>query len=464
MDSLLENVFKILDNYTLCASCLGRQFATLLSGTTNQKRGEALLLMAGMSVHFDILHGKDSLKVYNSLLKVNFSPLQQGYQKIFSSALMTSGSFTGSQEQKILSEQNQTFLQEKIKPCEICRGLLDPVNLKTYISLILSHAQYYEFKTYLIGCTIPAEIIEREEDIRAKLNLTLGESIKSEINREVGKLTQNEPSFQEKQVDFSNPEIVFVLDFTEKIVNVQNNPVFILGRYKKLVRGIPQAIWICKTCRGKGCKDCDFSGRRYPDAVEEYILPILQQFAKAKSSKFHGSGREDIDALMLGNGRPFVAELLEPKIRTLDLLMLQEKINSLAKGRVEVVLLEITNRNKVRELKSMSRRMGKNYRLRIKLPQPSHIDLEIAQQTPLRFLHRRADLTRLREVFTITASQVDQEHLLIEVYCEGGLYVKELIHGDQGRTKPSLSGLLGMELAVEELDVLKVEEIKKSVE
>ena len=73
-------------------------------------------------------------------------------------------------------------------------------------------------------------------------------------------------------------------------------------------------------------------------------------------------------------------------------------------------------------------------------------------------------MTRLREVFTITASQVDQEHLLIEVYCEGGLYVKELIHGDQGRTKPSLSGLLGMELAVEELDVLRVEEIKKSVE
>ena len=473
VDNLLETVFKILDNYSLCTSCLGRQFATLLSGTTNRKRGEALLLMAGMNVHFDILHGKNSLKSYNSLLRVDFFPLQQSYPKIASSALLTPNPLSAIEEQNRPPDQNNlTLLQEKPRPCEICQGILEPEYLKTYISLILSHTQYYEFTTYLIGCTIPAEIIEREEDIRTKLNLTLGESIKSEINREVGKLTQNEQTFQGKYVDFSNPEIVFILDFTEKRVKIQNNPVFVLGRYKKLVRGIPQAVWICKNCRGKGCKECDFNGRRYPDAVEEYILPILQQFAKAKSSKFHGSGREDIDALMLGDGRPFVAELLEPKIRTLDLPLLQEKINSLAKGRVEVTLLEITNRNKVRELKSLSRRMRKKYRLKVKLPQPILINLEIAQklvgeiaqQTPTRVVHRRADITRLREVFSVIASQPDLEHLEIEIYCEGGLYVKELIHGDQGRTKPSLSELLDMKLSVDELDVLKVEEIKNSVE
>ena len=45
----------------------------------------------------------------------------------------------------------------------------------------------------------------------------------------------------------------------------------------------------------------------------------------------------------------------------------------------------------------------------------------------------------------------------IIVNCEGGLYVKELISGDDGRTNPSLSGLLGIYTLVEDLDVINVD-------
>jgi len=37
------------------------------------------------------------------------------------------------------------------------------------------------------------------------------------------------------------------------------------------------------------------------------------------------------------------------------------------------------------------------------------------------------------------------------------LYIKELISGDGGRTKPSLSELLGTETEVKELDVVDVD-------
>ncbi|HNR57741.1 MAG TPA: hypothetical protein PKJ51_04720 [Methanothrix sp.] len=37
-----------------------------------------------------------------------------------------------------------------------------------------------------------------------------------------------------------------------------------------------------------------------------------------------------------------------------------------------------------------------------------------------------------------------------------GLYVKELVSGDGGRTKPSLSELIGVEARVTELDVINV--------
>ena len=48
----------------------------------------------------------------------------------------------------------------------------------------------------------------------------------------------------------------------------------------------------------------------------------------------------------------------------------------------------------------------------------------------------------------------------IEIYCEGGLYVKELMHGDSGRTKPSLAEILSRTVTVVYLDVLEVEHEK----
>jgi tRNA pseudouridine synthase 10 len=44
----------------------------------------------------------------------------------------------------------------------------------------------------------------------------------------------------------------------------------------------------------------------------------------------------------------------------------------------------------------------------------------------------------------------------LRVTAEAGSYIKELVHGDQGRTKPSLADLLGVACEVLELDVVDV--------
>jgi len=46
------------------------------------------------------------------------------------------------------------------------------------------------------------------------------------------------------------------------------------------------------------------------------------------------------------------------------------------------------------------------------------------------------------------------------IHCDGGLYVKELVHGDNGRTTPSFSEYLGKKLIPFELDVVYVEDVK----
>jgi tRNA pseudouridine synthase 10 len=51
----------------------------------------------------------------------------------------------------------------------------------------------------------------------------------------------------------------------------------------------------------------------------------------------------------------------------------------------------------------------------------------------------------------------DAADATITVHGEGGLYVKELVSGDEGRTEPSLAELLGVDAEVTALDVLDVE-------
>ena len=59
--------------------------------------------------------------------------------------------------------------------------------------------------------------------------------------------------------------------------------------------------------------------------------PFLEA-AEGEETAFHASGREDIDARMLGTGRPFVVEISKPKKRILDLKKIEETINVGAKG------------------------------------------------------------------------------------------------------------------------------------
>ena len=81
----------------------------------------------------------------------------------------------------------------------------------------------------------------------------------------------------------------------------------------------------------------------------------------------------------------------------------------------------------------------------------------IEQDTPQRVSHRRAAKTRIREVYDISGDLDSETTATVDVHGEGGLYVKELISSDEGRTEPSLAGELGVGAEVTALDVLEVE-------
>jgi tRNA pseudouridine synthase 10 len=73
--------------------------------------------------------------------------------------------------------------------------------------------------------------------------------------------------------------------------------------------------------------------------------------------------------------------------------------------------------------------------------------------------HRRADLDRQKTIIMAELESFDQETMTIFLRTQSGTYVKEFVHGDNGRTKPSLSELFATPLEVLALDVVEINDI-----
>ena len=406
---VIEQVKLILAYGECCDHCLGRFFGKRSHGLTNDERGRSL---------------KIALNISENLPYTKFSGT-----------------------------------------CWVCSNFFDAI--PEWADRVVAAVQGIEFSTFLIGCRVPPLIAENEEMVWSDLSLAEPEPFKSEVNREVGKAVSARTG---KMVDFKKPDIVIILDPLSGNADVQINSVFFYGRYKKFERGIPQTHWDCRACRGAGCEKCNFSGAQYLDSVEELIgRPVITAF-DAQNAVLHGAGREDIDARMIGTGRPFILEVVEPKRRSLDLAALEQEINRIAEGRVSVSIKRWSERAEVETLKS--NKAHKKYRILVEVDGALSANefanalktlqgATIYQRTPERVAHRRADKIRERIVLDIEYAGEQDGKFVVEVLGEAGLYIKELISGDGGRTRPSLAEVLNRPAHVSSLDVVQVEGAKE---
>ncbi len=400
-----EIVDKILAYGECCDHCLGRFFGKRSHGLTNDDRGRSLRI-AGLIAQ------------------------NQPYRD-----------FTGT--------------------CWVCGNFF--TGIPEWAKKVVAAMEGIEYTTFLVGCRVPPLIAENEEMVWSDLGLAEPEPFKSEVNREVGKAVS---AITGKTVDFKKPDIVALLDVASGTVEIQINSVFFYGRYQKFERGIPQTHWNCRACQGAGCEKCNFTGKQYADSVEELIgRPVIRAFG-GKTAVLHGAGREDIDARMIGTGRPFILEVVEPRTRTVDLASLEKEINRSADGRVSVTLQHWCDRADVETLKSS--KAHKKYRILVEvegaLPAEELANalitlkgVTIQQRTPIRVAHRRADKIRERRVLDIEFVEEQDGKFVVEVLGEAGLYIKELISGDQGRTHPSLAEILNRSAHVISLDVVHVD-------
>jgi tRNA pseudouridine synthase 10 len=396
----LETAGKLAD-MELCNHCLGRMFGKIGTGTTNDARGISI--------------------------------------------------------REALSESGKDVPAPDF--CPLCENVFDM--MERFAEEVAEKINGVESENFLVGCKVEPEVLAKEKEIWEEYGLESAESIKTELNREIGKIAL---PLIHRNVEFKNPQVVALIDTRFADVQLDIAPIFIAGRYNKLSREIPQTIWPCRVCHGKGCERCNGTGKMYQTSVQEILGDIALEMADGEEHFFHGMGREDIDACMLGEGRPFVLEISKPRKRIIDLDELEKVANKSDLAKYNY--LHFVPREAVKTYKGADpdktyhvtvKAQGNINKERVNEVALAFKNVHIDQRTPRRVEHRRADLVRKRTIHWIEAEVTGEDTFELTLKTESGTYVKELVSGDEGRTNPNFSEALGVQCKVETLDVLDID-------
>jgi tRNA pseudouridine synthase 10 len=438
--TILEQAKNLLEALPLCDHCLGRQFALLGHGLGNDQRGHAIKLLLVAEADRQLRENEEKGKQALIILARNS----------LSEIAKTTAAARGAE------------VKGKHRKCALCQDTF--ADLDQYAEEAKERMTGHEFESFLVGIHVPPEVEEREDELRARYGLSWGESIRNEFSREIGKRLQATTG---KAVDQQHPQLLVMLDPFNDELSLEVSSVYVSGRYRKLTRTLPQSRWLCSHCQGRGCDKCGGTGKLYQESVEELVGGPAMAAAEGVEYHLHAAGREDVDVRTLGTGRPFVLEVVQPKRRSLNLPELTDRINTSASGKIEVTELRPSSKEEVRRLKAEGQK-EKTYRAlvefdgevdesRLEQLKGAFVGQPLSQLTPTRVMHRRALRARKKYIYELETRRLQPDRAELLIRCQGGLYVKEFISGDEGRTKPSVAEILGVPARCIELDVLNID-------
>ena len=323
-------------------------------------------------------------------------------------------------------------------PCHLCHNLFE--GLDGWAARAEAALRRVESDTFAVASHTDPRIAEAERALWDAVGAGTAEPYKQEFNRLLGTRLWQATG---REVDLVRPEVQVLAHHRTGRISLRIEPLYLHGRYRKLVGGLPQCRW-----------------KAWPTSIQEIVGDPVLRAAGGEDHRLHGCGREDTDVRCLGR-RPFILEVRRPRRRRLDWPALVAEIN--ATGEVEVDGLAPCARDDVARLKGL--RPDKTYRAVAELDRDvPEADLArladlvgvIGQRTPTRVRRRRSDRLRRRRVRSLAWKRLGPRRVELTVRAQAGTYVKELISGDGGRTRPSAAEVLGAEAECVELDVLDV--------
>jgi tRNA pseudouridine synthase 10 len=327
--------------------------------------------------------------------------------------------------------------------CYICRGLMD--SLDSIAEKIMDAVRGYEFQTFLIGATLPTQIYEREDAMRARLKIRGKESVKNQLTRELGmrlaRLTR-------KKVEYMKPDatISLTIDKENNVdVAVRSRPLAIAGRYVKKSRGVPQKQNRCQSCEGRGCDSCDHSGLSGYDSVEGVVAKGLLEMTGGQAPKFSWIGSEDQGSLVLGTGRPFYARVFNPKKRKL-------KKSRVGGSGVMATLKVIEDEPELQPHFKVKTRIRAKCERALSKDDMKKLDSLVG--AVVSFENRFKTATK--KIHSARSRRIGDNQFMLTMVADGGLMIKQLVGGEE-YMKPNISEVLGAKCECVAFDILQVD-------
>lgn len=325
--------------------------------------------------------------------------------------------------------------------CFVCRGIMSKV--PRLVKKVRAALKGYDFKTFAIGIVIPADVQEREDELRSSMKLKGRETVKVHLSRLI---TEQLVSALKKRPEKERPELVAVVNVESERVNVTSSPLFYYVRYAKPA-GIAQRKELCENCRGGGCTECGFLGYSNTPSVEESLRRRLERITGCTDVKITWFGSEDPDSRVCPPGRPVLVELKNPRRRSLP----KSFIVRPGRGLVRLV--------GGRVLPGRPAKLpGFKFRTRV-YAEAAELDPKSLKLLPSVFRNTEVVFQRpngrpvKKHVYTAKGF-LKQGKLVIEVELDGGLPVKRFVRGDL--VSPSISEVLKTEVRCHKFDVLRV--------
>lgn len=326
--------------------------------------------------------------------------------------------------------------------CFICRGLTLKVTVMEH--RILRLVRRYQFWTFSVGMVIPADVQEREDQLRSDLQIRGMETFKSQTARRISEFVRRKTR---KKVDRGRPDITILVDLDEDTASVTAKSFFAHARYTK-PKGVSQRREFCDECSGRGCDVCKDGYSNNP-SIEESVGRRLCRITRSPKARFTWIGSEDAESIVYPPGRPFVVEMKDPKRRELPHRF------GVVTGRGRVV---ISSARVLRERPED----GHSFTFRTRAfvePQGPLDGVRLGDAKKIvgsTIQHRNSKgKTVYKKVYSVRVRKLRKE-LEAEMKLDGGLPVKRLVSGES--VSPSLSEVLGVPLLCRSFDILEVRE------
>ena len=329
---------------------------------------------------------------------------------------------------KIPGKKHQVkFSKNSNKKCYICKNIFDTIDLMSLY--IIEKLNDFHFKTFHLGIILKPSLLERDDFIKSRFKIQGVENLKFSIAKQLEKKISTKTHATRI---YDNPDIFIEADFKDMSCKLRTKPLIVYGRYNKKIRNISQKQSSCRSCNGIGCHNCEFKGIISSKTIEQIISKFFIEKFECKQVKINWIGGEDQLSLVMGNGRPFFAKLINPKKR-----------NKLLRKTCDLKDITLSELQKISVQPKGFVKFKSEVSITIETKKPissTHLKkLKTLVNTPiLNSTDEKKNFTKY--IYQIKYKKLGKNQFYLDILADGGIPIKSLI--EKSDLTPNISDLI----------------------